>query len=52
MKDLKPGQVFRYKRKLYLLDNLYCPIHISTGKVADLSQNLLVTPVKLSIRVK
>lgn len=50
--NLKPGQKFRYKRKLYLYDSLYCPVHISTGNIGGPSNNVMVTPIKLSIRVK
>ena len=55
IKNLKSGQKFRYKRKLYLLDDLYCIVHISTGRIigdSTIPQNTLVTPVKVSIRVK
>ena len=51
-RSLKPGQKFRYKRLIYLVDSNYQPIHITSGKVARLDGNMVVTPVKLFIRVK
>ncbi len=51
-RSLKPGQKFRYKRLIYLVDSAYCPVHITTGKVANLAGNTVVTLVKLFIRVK
>ena len=50
--SLKPGQKFRYKRKLYLVDSAFCPVHIITGKVANLAGNTVVTPVKLYIQAR
>ena len=52
LRSLKPGQKFRYKRKLYLVDSSHCPIHITTGNVTELAGNTVVTPVKLFIRVE
>lgn len=52
LSDLKPGQKFRYKRKLYLYDSLCCPVHTSTGSIGGPPSNAMVTPVKISIRVK
>lgn len=52
LRNLNPGCKFRYKRKLYLIDSFNCPVHITTGDIGGPSKNAMVTPVKLSIRVK
>ncbi len=51
---IKPGQKFRYERKLCVLDDLYCGVVLSTGVIIGddyLPQDSLVTPVKIQIRV-
>lgn len=51
---VKPGQKFRYKRKLCVMDDLYTAIVLSTGTVVrddDLPRDSLVTPVRVQIRV-
>lgn len=52
--DLKVGAKFRYKRCLYLKDDLCCGVRISNGSIADgrdLTDNTLVTPVKIKVEV-
>lgn len=54
---LKPGQKFRYQRKLYVKDNEEMAVRLSNGKVFDFyitsrEYNTLVTPVKVRITVK
>jgi len=54
--DLKPGQKFRYQRKVYVVDDLRCAVNIYTGEIrysdSTLPNNTLVTPVKVYFRVK
>jgi hypothetical protein len=53
--DLKSGQKFRHKRKLYLRDDLKCPVQLSNGHIpssSELPENDLVTPIKIKITVK
>jgi len=53
--DLKPGQKFRYKRKLYIKDELYCAVCLQDGSIPHGSERLysdaVVTPVKVKITV-
>ena len=53
--DLKSGQKFRYKRKIYLRDDLQCPVQISNGHIPtanELSGGVLVTPIKIKVMVQ
>jgi len=58
-RDLKTGQKFKHKRKLFLKDNADFPVQIYNGKVyfsqeqqeIGLSSNILVTPVKVKITI-
>lgn len=50
--SLKPGQKFRYKRKLYIKDQLRCGVCLSDGTIPstkNFPDNTLVTPVKVRI---
>ena len=51
--DLKSGQKFRYKRKLFIKDSDGdCAVQLSSGLVVDFKYdytNPLVTPVKVKI---
>jgi len=52
---LKPGDKFRWKRKLCVKDNKYCGVELTTGRVIydnELKTTDLVMPVRLIIRVK
>ena len=50
--DLKPGQKFRYKRKLYVLDSYFCNTRLSNGDSHEfIDSHELVTPVKVKITV-
>lgn len=55
LEDLKAGQKFRFKRRLYIVNKDSCPVCLSDGDVPSwiiLSDNALVTPVKVRITVK
>lgn len=53
--NLKVGQKFRYKRRLYLKDDLECAVCISNGVITqkhdEPNYKTLVTPVKVNIIV-
>lgn len=49
--SLKPGQKFRYNRKLYIRDSsIGIAVQLSNGFVIDFDDEILVTPVKISFR--
>lgn len=52
--DLKAGAKFKYKRCLYLKDDMYCAVRISNGvcRDFDIANDALVTPVKIKMEVK
>ncbi len=51
---LKVGQKFRFNRRLYVKDKLYCATRLLDGYIAsetELDGDILVTPVKIKITV-
>ncbi|HUW45791.1 MAG TPA: hypothetical protein VMW50_08345 [Dehalococcoidia bacterium] len=50
--ELKTGQYFRHKRKLYIKDSGgESAVHLATGEI-DLFEESQVTPVKVYFRVR
>jgi hypothetical protein len=50
--NLKQGQKFRFKRKLCIKDSMYCTVRLSNGTIESVSNNDLVTPVKVKITIQ